>query len=52
MDTPPIQYARTLIAQVVCDLCRGETFIFEDQGEVALKGFDEPVRAWSVGWTG
>jgi len=29
----------------------GKDFEFTDQGEVALKGFDEPVRAWSVEWT-
>ena len=25
-------------------------FEFVDRGEVSLKGFDEPVRAWSVEW--
>ena len=28
-----------------------EDFEFVDQGEVALQGFDEPVRAWSVEWS-
>ena len=27
----------------------GKDFDFGDQGEVSLKGFEEPVRAWSVG---
>ena len=28
----------------------GNDFEFVDQGEVVLKGFDEPVRTWSVRW--
>ena len=28
----------------------GKEFEFVDRGEVSLKGFDEPVRAWSVEW--
>ncbi len=24
----------------------------EDRGEVELKGFDQPVRAWAVRWDG
>ncbi len=28
----------------------GKGFEFTDQGDVALKGFDEPVRAWAVEW--
>ena len=27
-----------------------DTVLRLDQGEVSLKGFDEPVRAWSVEW--
>ena len=28
----------------------GKDFTLEDRGEVTLKGFDEPIRAWSVQW--
>ena len=40
-----------LIADGVKQLLAGKDFDFTDQGEVTLKGLDEPVRAWSVGWT-
>ncbi len=40
-----------LIADGLKQLLAGKDFEFTDQGEVALKGFDEPVRAWAVGWT-
>ncbi len=48
MDAPAIQYARG--DDGVKQLLAGKDFEFVDQGEVALKGFDEPVRAWSVEW--
>jgi hypothetical protein len=32
-------------------LCEGKALPFEDLGEVALKGFDQPVRAHAVTWT-
>ena len=38
------------IADRVKQLLAGENFEFVDQGEVDLKGFDDPVRAWSVEW--
>ncbi len=28
----------------------GKDFEFEDRGEVAMKGFEQPVRAWAVSW--
>ena len=39
-----------LVADGVKQLLAGKDFAFVDQGEVALKGFDEPVRAWAVEW--
>ena len=39
-----------LVSDVVKQMVMGKDFEFADQGEVSLKGFDEPVRAWSVGW--
>jgi class 3 adenylate cyclase len=32
-------------------LCHGKLLCFEDLGDVALKGFDHPVRAHAVSWT-
>ena len=34
-----------LISDVVKQMVMGKDFAFADQGEVDLKGFDEPVRA-------
>jgi class 3 adenylate cyclase len=36
------------VRQAVAD----KDFRFEDRGEVVLKGFDQPVRAWAVTWRG
>ena len=41
-----------LVSDVVKQAVVGKDFEFRDAGEVALKGFEEPVRAWSVSWTG
>jgi class 3 adenylate cyclase len=35
---------------VVRQAVAGKDFEFEDRGEVELKGFDQPVRAWAVSW--
>ncbi|MCZ6707316.1 MAG: adenylate/guanylate cyclase domain-containing protein [Chloroflexi bacterium] len=39
-----------LVSDVVKQMVVGKDFAFTDQGEVDLKGFDEPVRAWTVAW--
>ena len=39
-----------LVSDVVRSAVAGKEFEFVDRGEVSLKGFDEPVRAWSVEW--
>jgi class 3 adenylate cyclase/pimeloyl-ACP methyl ester carboxylesterase len=39
-----------LVSDVVRQLAKGKEFSFVDRGEVALKGFDEPVRLYEVRW--
>jgi len=41
-----------LVSNVVRELAKGKDFLFADKGEVALKGFDEPVRLYEVRWRG
>jgi class 3 adenylate cyclase len=41
-----------LASDVVRRLVKGKDFLFADRGEVALKGFDEPVRLFEVEWVG
>ncbi len=40
-----------LVAQVVCDLCLGKKFDFNQQSGTLLKGFDEPTRLSEVAWS-
>ena len=40
----------SLASNVVRQAVAGKDFEFEDRGEVALKGFDQPLRAWAVRW--
>ena len=44
------QAEQILVSNVVAELCQGKALPFEDLGEVALKGFDQPVRAHAVNW--
>jgi len=39
-----------LVASVIKDLCLGKQFVFSDQGEANLKGFDQPLRIYEVQW--
>jgi class 3 adenylate cyclase len=39
-----------LVSNVIAELCLGKGFSFQDIGEVALKGFDHPIRAHAVVW--
>jgi len=39
-----------LVANVVRELAEGKGFLFSDRGEVALRGFDDPVRLFEVRW--
>ncbi len=39
-----------LVASVIRDLCLGKKFVFADQGETRLKGFDQPQKIYEVQW--
>lgn len=39
-----------LASDVVRGLCSGKGFLFADRGEYVLKGFEEPIRVYEVGW--
>ena len=39
-----------LVANVVKELAAGKRFLFADRGEVALRGFEGPVRLYEVDW--
>jgi class 3 adenylate cyclase len=39
-----------LVSDVVRQLVAGKTFLFNDRGEHALKGFENPVRVYEVSW--
>lgn len=39
-----------LLANVVRELAAGKGFLFADRGEVALRGFDDPVRLYELKW--
>ena len=39
-----------LVPEAVRHLLAGKSFVFEDRGDFTLKGFDEPVRLFGVGW--
>jgi class 3 adenylate cyclase len=48
--TAAAQGGEILVANVVRELAKGKDFQFADRGDVALKGFDEPVRLYEVRW--
>jgi class 3 adenylate cyclase len=39
-----------LTSDVVRALCAGKGFLFADRGENVLRGFEDPVRVYEVGW--
>jgi len=39
-----------LVANVVRELAAGKGFLFADRGDVALHGFEDPVRLFGVRW--
>jgi class 3 adenylate cyclase/pimeloyl-ACP methyl ester carboxylesterase len=39
-----------LVANVVRELAAGKGFLFADQGDVVLRGFEDPVRVYEVAW--
>jgi len=39
-----------LVSDVVRQLAVGKGFLFSEEGDVVLRGFDDPVRLYRVGW--
>jgi class 3 adenylate cyclase len=39
-----------LVSSVVRDLAVGKGFMFQDRGQMTLKGFDEPIQTFEVDW--
>jgi class 3 adenylate cyclase len=39
-----------LVSSGVHDLCRGKGIRFSDSGQIAVKGFDEPIGNFEVNW--
>ena len=44
------QPEQILVSNAIAELCIGKGLLFEDVGEVKLKGFGSPVRAHAVAW--
>jgi class 3 adenylate cyclase len=44
------QPEQILVSNAIAELCLGKGLLFEDLGEVTLKGFGYPVRAHSAAW--
>jgi class 3 adenylate cyclase len=44
------QPEQILVSNAIPDLCIGKGLLFEEVGEVALKGFGAPVRAHAAAW--
>jgi len=44
------QAGQILASNVVQELAAGKGFVFTDQGEATLKGFEKPVRVFEVVW--
>ena len=41
-----------LIPELLRHLLSGKSYVYSDRGDVALKGFEEPVRLYEVRWRG
>ena len=44
------QPEQILVSNAIPDLCIGKELLFEELGEVVLKGFGSPVRAHAAAW--
>jgi len=44
------QPEQILVSSAIAELCLGKGLLFEDVGEVTLKGFNSPVRAHAAAW--
>jgi class 3 adenylate cyclase len=38
------------VASIIKELAAGKRFLFADQGDVALRGFEDPVRLYELRW--
>jgi class 3 adenylate cyclase len=45
-----VQPEQILVSNAIPDLCFGKGLLFEELGEVVLKGFGSPVRAHAAAW--
>ncbi len=45
------QVGEILAANVVRELTAGKEFLYADHGDVALRGFEDPVRLYEVRWS-
>jgi adenylate cyclase len=39
-----------LVADTVCGLLSGKSYVYADRGETMLKGFEDAVRLYEVRW--
>lgn len=46
------QPEQILVSNVIAELCMGKGLLFQDLGEVSLKGFERPIRVHAVEWPG
>jgi class 3 adenylate cyclase len=44
------QPEQILVSNAIAELCLGKGLLFEDLGEVTLKGFNSPIRAHAATW--
>src|SRR5438552_7445708 len=44
------QPEQILVSNAIAELCLGKGLLFEDVGEVSLKGFNSPMRAHAAAW--
>src|SRR5262245_9655163 len=44
------QPEQILVSNAIAELCLGKGFLFEDVGEITLKGFNSPARAHVAAW--
>src|SRR5262249_18469395 len=44
------QPEQILVSNAIAELCLGKGLLFEDLGEMTLKGFGSPVRAHAAAW--
>jgi len=46
------QPEQILVSSVIAELCLGKCLLFQDLGEVSLRGFERPMRVHAVDWPG